>query len=371
MKLSKACILIILSLLLLGSCATGSPDKIEYKLIQSHPVDLDKPFLFYPNPFDSFNATEIVCNVFKEYGLDAHIPRITSSDSKSTQTMLGTGFFIGDEKVVTNSHVVGGAENVAVISNGTRYEGVVILDDPSNDLAFIQLFPPLPNFPHFKVVPSSDFEVAESILVLGYPLSDILGNDIRVTNGIVNSKSGLIGRTSSIQISAAIQPGSSGSPVVNDDFEVIGIASSTLSAEYMANIKSAIPQAVNFAVSSDPILEKMGLLSIESSGPQVSNITEAIQASVQVISQPKPIEASPQSINIVMVSTIRVHESQPMLIEITITTFDDTNHYTAAEVVWVGYVTPNTWEAIVRKHATDLVELIRNTASHQVPYTAL
>lgn len=370
MKLTKACILIILLVLLLGSCATGSPDKIEYKLTQSHPVDLNKPFLFYPNPFDSFNATEIVCDVFKEYGLDAHIPRITSSDSESTQTMSGTGFFIGDEKIVTNSHVVGGAEHVTVISSGNRYEGVVILDDPSNDLAFIQLFPPLPNFPHFKVVPSSDFVVAESILVLGYPLSDILGNDIRVTNGIVNSKSGLIGSTSSIQISAAIQPGSSGSPVVNGDFEVIGIASSTLSAEYINNTKSTIPQAVNFAVSSDSILDKMGLLPVVFKGPEVSNISEAIKATVQVISQPKPKVASPQSINTVMVSTIRVHESQPMLIKMTITTFDDTNHYTAAEVVWDGYVTPNTWEAIVRKHATDLVELIRNTANHQVPHTA-
>ena len=66
-------------------------------------------------------------------------------------------------------------------------------------------------------------EVGENIFVLGYPLAKLMGNEIKLTNGIISSRSGYQGDISTYQMSAPVQPGNSGGPMFDDKGNVIGI----------------------------------------------------------------------------------------------------------------------------------------------------
>ena len=66
-------------------------------------------------------------------------------------------------------------------------------------------------------------EVGENIFVLGYPLAQLMGNEIKLTNGIISSRSGYQGDISTYQMSAPVQPGNSGGPMFDDKGNVIGI----------------------------------------------------------------------------------------------------------------------------------------------------
>lgn len=74
-------------------------------------------------------------------------------------------------------------------------------------------------------VKTSTAEVGENIFVLGYPLTSTMGDEIKLTTGVVSSKTGFQGNVSMYQISAPIQPGNSGGPLFDSKGNVIGIVS--------------------------------------------------------------------------------------------------------------------------------------------------
>jgi S1-C subfamily serine protease len=77
---------------------------------------------------------------------------------------------------------------------------------------------------YFRIADFNTANLGDKVYVLGFPLSNILGSDIRLTDGIVSAKSGMNSDKTYFQISAPVQPGNSGGPVLNTGFEVIGIA---------------------------------------------------------------------------------------------------------------------------------------------------
>jgi len=93
---------------------------------------------------------------------------------------------------------------------------------------------------------SSTLATGQDIYTFGYPLLDELSKEIKVTNGIVSSLAGLKNDPSRIQITAAIQPGNSGGPVVDDKGLVIGVAVSGLKGKMVENI--------NFAIKKDHVM---------------------------------------------------------------------------------------------------------------------
>ena len=94
----------------------------------------------------------------------------------------------------------------------------------------------------------------ESIVVTGYPLSGLVGSDMSVTTGSITSLSGPADDSRIVQLSAPIQPGNSGGPLLDTAGNVIGMVSSTLNALRVAvAIGGAIPQNVNFAIKSNVI----------------------------------------------------------------------------------------------------------------------
>ena len=137
----------------------------------------------------------------------------------------GSGFIINKEgDIITNAHVVSGADKVTVIlKDGRQIEGKVLGSDELTDIAVIQVKPD--NLPTVSLGSSQNLQPGDWAIAIGNPL----GLDNTVTAGIISAigrNSGQIGvdkRVSFIQTDAAINPGNSGGPLLNQNGEVIGV----------------------------------------------------------------------------------------------------------------------------------------------------
>lgn len=141
----------------------------------------------------------------------------------------GTGFALNNGYIVTNYHVVESAKSIRVQGiNGdfdTEYSATVISTDRINDLAIIKIVDS--RFNGFGIIPyrvkASTSEVGENIFVLGYPLTSTMGDEIKLTTGVISSQTGFQGDVSLYQISAPIQPGNSGGPLFDENGNLIGV----------------------------------------------------------------------------------------------------------------------------------------------------
>lgn len=137
----------------------------------------------------------------------------------------GSGFIINkDGDIITNAHVVSGADKVTVIlKDGRQIEGKVLGSDEMTDIAVVQA--KADNLPTVSLGSSQNLQPGDWAIAIGNPL----GLDNTVTSGIISAigrKSGQIGvdkRVSFIQTDAAINPGNSGGPLLNQNGEVIGV----------------------------------------------------------------------------------------------------------------------------------------------------
>ena len=152
----------------------------------------------------------------------------------SIKDWYGTGFALKEGYVVTNYHVVDGATHVYIKGVGgdfsQEYAATVVEVDKENDLAIVKIedskFTSFGNIPYS--IQTAAAEIGEDIFVLGYPMTDVMGEEIKLTTGVINSCSGYKGDNRSYQISAPIQPGNSGGPLFNKKGEVIGIVNAKL-----------------------------------------------------------------------------------------------------------------------------------------------
>jgi S1-C subfamily serine protease len=92
--------------------------------------------------------------------------------------------------------------------------------------------------------------LGEEIVVIGFPLRGLLSSPPTVTTGIVSSLAGIQDHRTQMQISAPIQPGNSGGPVLGRSGNIVGIVDSKLDAIKTVKITGDIPQNVNFGVQS-------------------------------------------------------------------------------------------------------------------------
>jgi formylglycine-generating enzyme required for sulfatase activity len=144
-----------------------------------------------------------------------------------SQATQGSGFAISSNGyIATNYHVIEDGNRIQVMGIkgdfSTLYEAKVVLTDEKNDLAIIKVSNVnLGTIPYtFRKTMAS---VGESIFVLGYPLTSTMGDDIKLTDGLISSKSGFSGDITMYQISAPIQPGNSGGPLFDKSGNLIGI----------------------------------------------------------------------------------------------------------------------------------------------------
>ena len=160
----------------------------------------------------------------------------------------GSGFYINNKGyALTNNHVIDiCAQSVAVI-DGKETLFRVIATDKTNDVAVLKTDYKSRNYIKIN---EDGAKLGENVIAVGYPLAGRLSDSVKITRGIVSSLSGLDNNIGQIQIDAALQPGNSGGPVLNESGDLVGIASAGLNKLLMAKEAKYIPENVNFAVAS-------------------------------------------------------------------------------------------------------------------------
>lgn len=202
-------------------------------------------------------------------------------NSKKTEKSSGTGFAItSNGLIVTNHHVVNEANKITVrgVNNdfNRTYSAKLVISDKNNDLAIIKIddysFSTLGVIP-YTINPSVS-NVGESIFVMGYPLRATMGDEVKLTNGIVSSRTGFQGDVTSYQISAPVQPGNSGGPLFNSKGQLIGII----------NAKHLGAENASYAVKSSYLTNLIDLLDYPPTLQTVSSLVgKPLTEQVQII----------------------------------------------------------------------------------------
>lgn len=174
---------------------------------------------------------------------------------------FGTGFAISPKGyLITCHHVVKDADRVVVHVGGGYLDASIVALDPRNDLAVLKV----PQWPgrHLGLVSSSEVTHASEVLAAGFPDPSVLGINPKISTGIVNALSGVRDDPRYIQISAPVQPGNSGGPLLSSSGRVVGVVAAGLnSIDRMAN-GGYLPQTVNYAIKTDLVFPLLKSVSV-------------------------------------------------------------------------------------------------------------
>ena len=202
------------------------------------------------------------------------------------KTSTGTGFLVSNfGHFLTNAHVVKACKSVSV---GTYGSARIIDQDTTNDLALLQIDATT----NIKPLALSEVspQLGEEVIALGFPLQDLLQNGLNATRGDISSLAGLGGDSRMLQITAAVQPGNSGGPLVNRRGAVVGIVTSKLNASKVATATGDIPQSINFAIRpelAEIFLRRFGIspqrLAAETRVAENQEIIARVRDSVSVV----------------------------------------------------------------------------------------
>ena len=159
----------------------------------------------------------------------------------------GTGFRVSAQgHVLTNAHVVRGCTEVRIPPTGVVE---VMAREDSSDLALLRA-PAGATRAVAKFRQGRGIRPGASVVVVGYPLRGLLASEANVSTGAVSALAGPGDDRRLIQITAPVQTGNSGGPVLDAAGNVVGVVVATLDAIRIARSTGDIPQNVNFAVSA-------------------------------------------------------------------------------------------------------------------------
>jgi serine protease Do len=162
----------------------------------------------------------------QEYKLNNVTNKINSVEtSPPAFNRGGTGFLVdGKGYLITNAHVVKNATQVEVQNSLGEYHARIIQLDHQADLALIKIedttYHPFTSLPYG--ISKTGAELGEDVFTLGYPRPEIVYG-----KGYMSAETGFQGDTTTFQLTIAANPGNSGTPVLNNDGEVVGMVSST------------------------------------------------------------------------------------------------------------------------------------------------
>jgi len=206
------------------------------------------------------------------------ITKFSSSEWKGN----GTGFIIDPKGyIVTNHHVIEDATEIEVdlIQHGQKnsYKAKVISSDKQNDLSVIKIddskFRPYPKLPYNFKTQISD--VGTNVFALGYPMANLMGDEIKFTDGKISAKTGFQGDITTYQVSVPVQPGNSGGPLFDYDGNVVGVVNAkimkadnvsyAIKTSYAKNLIDVLPETLvlptDNSLATKPLTEKIKTLS--------------------------------------------------------------------------------------------------------------
>ncbi|MDA9176946.1 trypsin-like peptidase domain-containing protein [Flavobacteriaceae bacterium] len=207
-------------------------------------------------------------------------PQVTSS-SDGNWSGNGSGVIISKSGyIITNHHVIEDADDIEVefILNDEvkKFNAEIVQVDKTNDLAIIKIFDM--NFDGVDELPynfkTRSSDVGTKVYAFGYPMAlSIMGKEIKVTDGMISSKTGFDGDITTYQITAPIQGGNSGGPLFDEKGNLIGINSSgirkdvadnvaySIKTSYVLNLIDILPKSIelpsNTKLESLPLTEQI------------------------------------------------------------------------------------------------------------------
>jgi len=188
----------------------------------------------------------------------------------------GSAFRIANGQFVTNHHVINGCTSLKVAGSPG---GRVVASDAIRDLALVSL---ANDTGPSAGIRTTRIQLNESITAAGFPLEGAFSG-IAITNGTISRLSGLRGDTGEVQISAPVQPGNSGGPLLDTAGNVIGVVASKLNALRVAGALGDIPQNVNFAINSSSLRAFLDAKNVNykevGSEPELTGVQIAARAS--------------------------------------------------------------------------------------------
>lgn len=164
-----------------------------------------------------------------------------------SSTSFGSGFAVSGKLVVTNRHVVQRCATLSVSQDGQALSAILIASSETTDLALLHVAGASLRVPPLRI----NAALGEDVVAAGYPLSGILSSDIVITFGQVNSLAGLGNDPTHVQISAPIQPGNSGGPLIDRSGAIVGVIVSKINVLRLARITGDVAQNINFAIKPE------------------------------------------------------------------------------------------------------------------------
>lgn len=200
-------------------------------------------------------------------------PPARSERQQAPGNSSGTAFFVTTTgALITNAHVIDNCGSMWVSTGGgSSLPARVVRKDSTNDLALIQVDTKVDIAAQFR----SSIRLGEWVGVFGFPLHGLITRSGNFTQGNVTATAGLLDDSRMLQISAPVQPGNSGGPVLDQSGNVVGVVVAKLNATRVAEIAKDIPQNVNFALKAN-----VATNFLESAGIQTQPVDNAPQLSV-------------------------------------------------------------------------------------------
>lgn len=188
----------------------------------------------------------------RNFAVLAALLAIGTTAGRAEEVVTGSGVLIGASgEVLTNAHVVEGCRSIKLtFANGSPQPATLVARDEQNDLAVVQTKRKHDATAAAAFREAPPLRPGETIIALGYPLSGVLATGANLTVGNVSALAGISDDSRFLQMSAPVQPGNSGGPLVDSSGHVVGIVTAKLDALRVARAIGDVPQNVNFALKA-------------------------------------------------------------------------------------------------------------------------
>lgn len=213
---------------------------------------------------------------------------VTAPKESTNKLATGTAWQVSKNHLVTAYHVVESANEIVIsLDDGSFTEAELVTFDAQNDLAIIKI-----KGNSLKTKPLSlatgPSKIGSKLAVIGFPLPELLGTKIQATTGEVSALFGLRNDPRFYRMTASVQGGNSGGPVVNQKGEVIGIVTSKLSDLETLKSSGELPQNINFAIKHlylQSLLESSQITSIKNQRKvmPIEDVIEQLKESVYLV----------------------------------------------------------------------------------------
>lgn len=157
----------------------------------------------------------------------------------------GSGFVVSPSHVLTNHHVIEDARWIEVTNERRSAPGRVVFSDPQNDLALIETESLFDQIAQFRE--GIGLDLGEDVVLVGFPLQNLLGQGPQVTAGNVSGLCGFGNNAAILQYTAPTASGSSGGPILDSSGLVIGVVRAGLAHDQIRSAGSA-SENINFGV---------------------------------------------------------------------------------------------------------------------------